>query len=198
MTSDNLANPGPLGLLGFGMSTILLSMSKLGLFDLNAVIFAAALFLGGIAQVFAGLMEYKRNRMFTATVFTFFGMFWILFATMNMGYLGTVDTSALVVFYFLLFLLAVVLFLCSIPGGSRVVSITFLALVILLALLTLATYTGDGVILQYAGAIGIITGGGAFYIACAEMLNDSSRDLCFRSETIDRPVRDGPNIIFFC
>jgi len=172
MTSDNLANPGPLGLLGFGMATILLSMSKLGYFDLNAVIFAVAFFLGGIAQVFAGLMEYKRNRMFTATVFTFFGMFWILFAAMNMGYFGTVDTNALVVFYFMLFMLAVVLFLGSLAGGSKAVSITFMALVILLAVLTIATYTGDTVIRQYAGAVGIFTGGGAFYIACAEMLNE--------------------------
>jgi len=172
MTSDNLANPGPLGLLGFGMATILLSMSKLGFFDLNAVIFAVALFLGGIAQVFAGLMEYKRNRMFTATVFTFFGMFWILFATMNMGYLGTVETNALVVFYFLLFVLAVVLFLGSRAGGSKVVSLTFLCLVILLAVLTVATYTGEEIIRQWAGAVGIVTGGGAFYIACAEMINE--------------------------
>jgi len=131
-----------------------------------------ALFLGGIAQVFAGLMEYKRNRMFTATVFTFFGMFWILFAVMNKGLLGTVEPDALVVFYFLLFLLAIVLFIGSRAGGSKVVSITFAFLVVLLALLTIGTFTGEEIIIQIAGAVGIITGGGAFYIACAEMLNE--------------------------
>ncbi|MCL2890884.1 MAG: acetate uptake transporter [Methanomassiliicoccaceae archaeon] len=172
MTSENLANPGPLGLLGFGMATIVLSMFKLGVYEMNAVILAVALFLGGIAQVFAGLMEYKRNRMFTATVFTFFGMFWILFAVMNKGLLGTVEPDALVVFYFLLFLLAIVLFIGSRAGGSKVVSITFAFLVVLLALLTIGTFTGENIIIQIAGAVGIVTGGGAFYIACAEMLNE--------------------------
>jgi len=69
-------------------------------------------------------------------------------------------------------MLAVVLFLGSRAGGSIVVSITFAFLVVLLALLTIGTFTGEEIIIQIAGAVGIITGGGAFYIACAEMLNE--------------------------
>jgi succinate-acetate transporter protein len=60
--SDKLANPAPLGLLGFGMTTVLLNMHNSGLFPLGAMILAMGLVYGGLAQVIAGAMEFKKRQ----------------------------------------------------------------------------------------------------------------------------------------
>ncbi|WP_323116821.1 acetate uptake transporter, partial [Klebsiella variicola] len=57
MSSDRIANPGPLGLLGFGMTTILLNVHNAGFFPMASVILSMGIFYGGIAQVIAGLFE---------------------------------------------------------------------------------------------------------------------------------------------
>lgn len=78
MTSGNtFANPAPLGLFGFGITTILLSLHNAGITELSMVILAAATCLGGIAQIIAGIFEMKFQNTFGATVFVSFGFFWI-------------------------------------------------------------------------------------------------------------------------
>jgi succinate-acetate transporter protein len=57
---DSTANPAPLGLLGFGMTTVLLNLHNAGFFELNAMILAMGICYGGIAQVIAGIMEWKK------------------------------------------------------------------------------------------------------------------------------------------
>ena len=79
--NDNTANPAPLGLCAFGMTTLLLSLHNVGLTALGSPILAMALFYGGIAQVIAGIMEWKKNNMFGMVTFGSFGFFWISFAT---------------------------------------------------------------------------------------------------------------------
>lgn len=61
MGNTKLANPAPLGLMGFGMTTILLNLHNVGYFALDGIILAMGIFYGGIAQIFAGLLEYKRQ-----------------------------------------------------------------------------------------------------------------------------------------
>ncbi|WP_394339503.1 acetate uptake transporter, partial [Methanoregula sp.] len=58
---DNTANPAPLGLCAFGTTTILLSLCNLGIIALSSPVIAMAIFYGGIAQIIAGLMEWKKN-----------------------------------------------------------------------------------------------------------------------------------------
>ncbi len=72
---DTTANPAPIGLLGFGMTTILLNLHNAGLFELNAMIIGMGIFVGGIAQVFAGLLEWKKNNTFGTTAFIAYGCF---------------------------------------------------------------------------------------------------------------------------
>ena len=76
---DTTANPAPLGLLGFGMTTILLNLHNTGLYGLNTVIIGMGLFIGGLAQIIAGVQEWKKNNTFGATAFTSYGFFWIHF-----------------------------------------------------------------------------------------------------------------------
>lgn len=58
--NTKLANPAPLGLMGFGMTTILLNLANSGLFAFDVAILAMGIFYGGIAQIFAGLLEFKK------------------------------------------------------------------------------------------------------------------------------------------
>ncbi|MFL9598738.1 acetate uptake transporter, partial [Aeromonas veronii] len=71
--SEKLANPAPLGLMGFGMTTILLNIHNAGFFPISAMILAMGLFYGGVAQIIAGIMEYKRGNTFGVTAFTSYG-----------------------------------------------------------------------------------------------------------------------------
>jgi succinate-acetate transporter protein len=75
--ADNTANPAPLGLLGFGMTTVLLNLHNIGLYPLTSSIMAMGIFVGGLAQVIAGIQEWKKNNTFGATAFTAYGSFWM-------------------------------------------------------------------------------------------------------------------------
>ena len=74
---DTTANPAPLGLLGFGLTTVLLNFHNAGFYELNTMILAMGIFYGGIAQIIAGMMEWKKNNTFGTTAFTSYGLFWL-------------------------------------------------------------------------------------------------------------------------
>ena len=71
---DSTANPAPLGLLGFGMTTVLLNIHNAGIYELDSMILGMGIFMGGLAQVMAGYQEWKKNNTFGATAFTAYGM----------------------------------------------------------------------------------------------------------------------------
>ena len=74
---DTTANPAPLGLLGFGMTTVLLNLHNAGYFELNSMILAMGLCYGGTAQIIAGIMEWKKGNTFATTAFISYGFFWL-------------------------------------------------------------------------------------------------------------------------
>jgi hypothetical protein len=74
---EKLANPAPLGLMGFGMTTILLNLHNAGLWGIGSMILAMGLFYGGVAQIIAGIMEFKKGNTFGTTAFTSYGVFWL-------------------------------------------------------------------------------------------------------------------------
>ena len=82
---DTTANPAPLGLMGFGMSTVLLNFHNIGLFPFDAMILAMGLFYGGIGQIIAGIMEWKKNNTFGTTAFTSYGLFWLTLVFLMMA-----------------------------------------------------------------------------------------------------------------
>ena len=79
---DTTANPAPLGLLGFGMTTVLLNLHNAGFFELNSMILAMGICYGGLAQVIAGSMEWKKGNTFAATAFISYGLFWLSLVTL--------------------------------------------------------------------------------------------------------------------
>ena len=80
------ANPAPLGLMGFGLTTVLLSSINAGLLPATgeAVVIPLAMAFGGTAQIIAGIMEFKTGNVFGATAFTSYGAFWWWFALLVM------------------------------------------------------------------------------------------------------------------
>ncbi len=92
MGNTKLANPAPLGLMGFGMTTILLNLANSGLFAFDVSYLGDGHFYGGIAQIFAGLLEYKRGNTFGLTAFTSYGSFWLtLVAILLMPKMGLAE-----------------------------------------------------------------------------------------------------------
>src|SRR5712691_3112161 len=77
-----VADPAPLGLFGFALTTFVLTSTYAGFFPAAAsgVAVAVALFYGGLAQLCAGMWEFRRNNTFGATAFTSYGAFWLSFA----------------------------------------------------------------------------------------------------------------------
>src|SRR5215211_413363 len=94
---DTSANPAPLGLFGFGMTTILLNLHNAGFFEMNTMILAMGIFYGGLAQVIAGIMESKKNNTFGMTAFTSYGFFWLtlvgLILMPKLGWMTDLKTS---------------------------------------------------------------------------------------------------------
>ncbi|MBP8039986.1 MAG: acetate uptake transporter, partial [Aeromonadaceae bacterium] len=71
--NEKLANPAPLGLMGFGMTTVLLNIHNAGFMPISAMILAMGLAYGGLAQVIAGILEFKKGNTFGLTAFTSYG-----------------------------------------------------------------------------------------------------------------------------
>jgi uncharacterized protein len=80
--ADTTANPAPLGLLAFGMTTILLNLHTAGFYELNSMILAMGLCYGGTAQIIAGIMEWKKGNTFASTAFLSYGFFWVSLVTL--------------------------------------------------------------------------------------------------------------------
>src|SRR5664280_739525 len=79
--TDLTANPAPLGLMGFGMTTVLLNLHNAGFYALGGVILSMGIFYGGIAQIVAGIQEWKKGNTFGATAFSSYGFFWLTLVT---------------------------------------------------------------------------------------------------------------------
>ncbi len=73
---DSTANPAPLGLMGFGLTTILLNIHNAGYYELSSMILAMGIFYGGLAQVIAGTIDFRKGNEFGATAFCSYGLFW--------------------------------------------------------------------------------------------------------------------------
>jgi len=172
---DNTANPSPLGLCAFGMTTLALSFHNAGITALSSPVLALALFYGGLAQVIVGIMEWKKNNTFGLLTFGSFGFFWIAFAMLVMlpssGLAKAPGPAELSVFLGLWGIFALGLFVCSL-AMHKVLQITLLALVITFILLVAAEMTGNNVILLAGGAIGILTGALAFFMGFGQVINE--------------------------
>jgi uncharacterized protein len=172
---DNTANPAPLGLCAFGMTTLLLSLHNAGLTGLSSTIIAMALLYGGIAQVMVGIMEWKKKNSFGMLTFGSFGFFWISFATLLMlpalNLAKAPQPVDLAAFLAIWGIFALGLFICTLRM-HRLLQITLAAVVLLVALLVAAQLTGNALILMLGGMVGIIAGALALYMGLGQLINE--------------------------
>lgn len=169
------ANPAPLGLMGFGMTTVLLNIHNAGFFGLDAMILGMGIFFGGLAQVIAGMMEFKKNNTFGTTAFTSYGFFWLALVALNilpvMGYGEPANSLSMAAFLFMWGIFTLFMFVGTLRI-NRALQIVFGTLTILFFLLAVANFTGSDILLMIAGYEGIICGFSAIYAAMAQVLNE--------------------------
>jgi len=172
---DTTANPAPLGLMGFGMTTVLLNLHNAGFIGIGSMILAMGLCYGGLAQVVAGIMEWKKKNTFGTVAFTSYGFFWIsLVALLVMPRLGLAekpDKLAMGWYLTVWGVFTLVLFLGTLQK-SRALQFVFLSLVVLFGLLALGDFTGSAAISRIAGYEGIVCGLSAMYLGAADVLNE--------------------------
>lgn len=172
---DNTANPAPLGLMGFGMTTVLLNIHNAGFFPISAMILAMGLFYGGIAQIIAGCFEFKKGNTFAVTAFISYGLFWLsLVALILMPKFGWADKTpeAYMGWYLFMWGIFTLFMFFGTLRANRATKFVFGSLAVLFFLLALRDWTGSTVIGTVAGWEGIVCGSSAIYLAMAEVLNE--------------------------
>ncbi len=172
---DSSANPAPLGLLGFGMTTVLLNLHNAGFFALDTMILGMGIFYGGIAQIIAGIMESKKKNTFGLTAFTSYGCFWLTLVALlvlpKLGW-GTAPTKeAMAAYLFMWGLFTFVMFIGTLKL-NHALQFVFGSLTILFWLLAFADATENASITRLAGYEGIACGLSAIYTGLAQVLNE--------------------------
>lgn len=174
---DTTANPAPLGLLGFGMTTVLLNIHNAGFFPIDSMILAMGIFYGGVAQIIAGIMEWRKGNTFATTAFTSYGLFWltlvglILIPKMGLDVAGPAADAAMPAYLIMWGIFTAVLFRGT-WRISRALQFVFASLTVLFFLLALGDATGSETITRLAGWEGILCGASAMYTGLAQILNE--------------------------
>ncbi len=185
-TLGKLANPAPLGLLGFGLTTVLLNLHNAGLFPLDTMILAMGLAYGGLAQVIVGVMEFKKGNTFGTVAFTSYGLFWwslvMLLVLPKVGFfspgLGAPTETAMAAYFFMWGLFTFAMFFGTLKS-NRALQFVFASLAVLFFMLTIRDLTGNPMLTgaitfnNIVGVEGVICGLSAIYLAIAEVLNES-------------------------
>jgi succinate-acetate transporter protein len=180
-----IANPGPLGLSAFALTTFVLSSINAGWFNAGAttVVVGLALFYGGAAQFCAGMWEFKAGNTFGATAFTSYGAFWLSFAVIfipGFGIASSLTAAGAIHQGVGLYLLAWTIITALLLVGSLKTNIALIAVFAFLTLtflsLTigeLAGSAGSPAFHTLGGYLGLITALVAWYSALAGLLSSS-------------------------
>ncbi|WP_035589754.1 acetate uptake transporter [Hippea jasoniae] len=169
MAEGKLANPGPLGLGGFALTTFVLNVHNAGLVPaaLDATL-PLGLFYGGLAQLIAGFMEMRTGNTFGMTAFGSYGAFWMALASLiYFTKLGLVPAAALgpaigiTLIAWTIF--TTIMTIVVLKSGHTSVIVVFVLLEILFILLVIGHYTGSKAITTFAGYEGILTAFSAWY-----------------------------------
>lgn len=172
-SQSSIANPGPIGLLGFGMTTVLLNLVNAGFIKLSIVVVAMGFALGGAAQIIGGIMEFKRNNTFGATAFVAYGFFWWSLIIIWINPFKSIEPAddLSLGFYLLLWCIFTLFMFIGTLKHNRATQVVFGTLTILFLLLALAHFTGVAAIDKVAGIVGLICGASAIYNSMGQVLN---------------------------
>jgi uncharacterized protein len=172
---DKTSNPAPLGLLGFGMTTVLLNLHNAGYYGLGSMILAMGIFYGGLAQIIAGIMEWKKGNTFGTTAFCSYGLFWLtlvwLIVAPKLGIAEATTKDAMAAYFIMWGLFTFVMFIGTLKL-NRALQVVFLSLTILFWLLAYRDISGNATVGLIAGYEGIFCGFSAIYTGLAQVLNE--------------------------
>ena len=168
-----VANPGPLGLLGFGMTTVLLNLHNAELLPLSIVIVAMGIALGGLAQIIAGIRELCQGNTFGGTAFTAYGLFWWSLVLIWINPFKGVEAASKVAmgYYLLLWGIFTLFMFVGTLKHNKATQVVFGSLTLLFFLLAIGDFTGIHAITIVAGVVGIFCGLSAIYSAMGQILN---------------------------
>ncbi len=179
MSEVKIANPGPLGLCGFALTTLVLSCVNAGFLTGSGdilIVIGLAVFYGGIAQFAAGMWEFRTGNTFGATAFTSYGAFWLSVAALfipafGVGFGTKTGPSGTA---FGIYLLGWTVFTGIMMLGTFRVNgalvVVFVLLFITFILLTIGAFNPTGSMTKYGGYLGIATAIAAWYTALAGIL----------------------------
>ena len=172
---DATGNPGPLGLMAFGLTTVLLNVHNAGLIPLSGIILAMGVFYGGLAQVIAGIMEWKKNNTFGMVAFLSFGLFWLSFVALevmpHMSKSLAPDAKAVGWYLITWGVFTGLMFVASLRI-NRSLQTVFLSLTVLFFLLAWSKFADSATLLKVAGWEGLFVGLSAMYGSTAQIWNE--------------------------
>jgi succinate-acetate transporter protein len=181
-----VANPAPLGLIGFGMTTLLLSVINVGFISAApgqatagsaSVVLAMAIAFGGLGQILAGMWEFKVGNTFGATAFTSYGLFWISFVLINTLFAPDLpkDPTPILGMYAVAWgIFTAYMFVASLGGASRGVSVVFFLLALTFITLAIAFWAKSLPSAgwnQISGILALLTAVAAIYCSFAFVTN---------------------------
>ncbi len=176
-------SPAPIGLTGFGLTTILLNLHNAGFFPLNTAILGMGIFVGGIAQMIAGRLEFKLGNTFAAAAFTLYGAFWLslvfIFIFPNgIGAAKGMDPTGMG-FYLLFWGIFTMFMTIGTLKSNFMLKFIFSTTTLLFFLLAIENFLKPGspeiakTLGKIAGFEGCIAGLSALYLAVAEVVNEA-------------------------
>lgn len=184
MSIQKQANPAPLGLLAFGLTTVLLNLHNAGLFPLDTMILAMGLAYGGLSQVIVGIMEFRKGNTFGTVAFSSYGFFWLALVALLMLPKMTIFTglvapteTAMAAFFLMWGLFSFGMFFGTLKS-NKTLQFVFASLVILFVMLAIRELTGNPVLFgnvtfnTITGIEGVICGFSAIYLGIADVLNE--------------------------
>jgi succinate-acetate transporter protein len=173
-----VADPAPLGLAAFAMTTFALSIANTNIWGAGAsAALALALVYGGIAQLLAGMWEFVRRNTFGALAFTSYGAFWISYYVLSKFVLPGIKNSSDVPIAVGVFLLGWTIFTAYMTIASFRVSGAVVAVFVLLTatyiLLTIGAFRGLTTVTKVGGWVGVATAAAAWYASFAGVVNET-------------------------
>lgn len=175
---EGFANPLPLGLLGYGMTTVLLSLANADVYESGTMVLAMAVFFGGLAQVLVALMAYRNNNAFAVTAFGGYGFLWVTLGFLTIGAdhgWAEANSGTAMGFYLAIWAVFSLGLMVASAVAPRVLTGVLALTVILLTVLAVGNWADNATIARIGGWEGVLTGASAVYLAFAFLLNETFR-----------------------